>query len=129
MQSIAVVDYKSGNLLSIKRAVEKFNTKVKITSDYDEILSSDKIILPGVGAFGNAINKLKSIRFTELIQEPKFKKIPLLGICLGMQLLFDNSYELGSHKGLGLMKGDVKLLPKYNKNFLKFQILGGINYI
>ena len=74
MQSIAVVDYKSGNLLSIKRAVEKFNTKVKITSDYDEILSSDKIILPGVGAFGNAINKLKSIRFTELIQEPKFKK-------------------------------------------------------
>ncbi len=124
MQSIAVVDYKSGNLLSIKRAVEKFNTKVKITSDYDEILSSDKIILPGVGAFGNAINKLKSIRFTELIQEPKFKKIPLLGICLGMQLLFDNSFELGSHKGLGLMKGDVKLLPKYNKNFFKIPNIG-----
>ena len=124
MQTVAIVDYKSGNLLSIKRALEKFDAKVKITSNYNEILNSDKIVLPGVGAFGNAINKLKSIKFTELILEPKFKKIPLLGICLGMQLLFENSKEFGLHNGLGLMKGEVKLLPNYDKNFFKVPNIG-----
>lgn len=129
MQIITVVDIDSGNLLSIKRSIENFGIKVKITKDYKELLNSDKIILPGVGAFGKAIKKLESIGFKDLILEPKFQKIPTLGICLGMQLLYEKSYEFGLHKGLGLIKGDIKLLPKFNKKKFKIPSIGWQNLI
>jgi imidazole glycerol-phosphate synthase subunit HisH len=124
MQVVTIVDIDSGNLLSIKRSIENFGAKVKFTKNYKDFLKADKIILPGVGAFGKAIKKLEDIGFRELVHEPKFKNIPTLGICLGMQLLFEKSFEFGSHKGLGLIEGEIKLLPEFNKKYFKIPSIG-----
>ena len=124
MQTITVVDVESGNLLSIQRALENFGAKVKFTKNYKEILNAEKLILPGVGAFGNAIKKLNSIGFAELIKEPKFQNIPMLGICLGMQLLFEKSYEFGKFDGLSLIQGEVKSLTNYDKKIYKIPNIG-----
>ena len=103
---IAIIDYGVGNLFSLKSSLEYLGLEVKITADDQEIRSADKIILPGVGAFGDAIKKLESTNLIPVIKE-EIKKKPLLGICLGMQLLLDKSYEFGEYKGLGLIPGEV----------------------
>lgn len=124
MQVVTVVDIGIGNLLSIKRSLENFGANVKFTKNYKELLNADKIILPGVGAFGEAIKRLDDIGFKEFICEPKFKNIPTLGICLGMQLFFQESFEFGKHKGLGLIDGNINLLPKFDKKVYKIPSIG-----
>lgn len=105
---IAIADYGVGNLFSLKSSFEYIGEKTIVTSDKGQIKSTDRIILPGVGAFGDAAEKLSESGLGELIIEEAQKGKPIMGICLGMQLLFDKSYEYGEHKGLGLIKGEIR---------------------
>lgn len=105
---IAIADYGVGNLFSLKSSFEYIGKKTIVTSDKGQIKSADRIILPGVGAFGDAAEKLSESGLGELIIEEAQKGKPIMGICLGMQLLFDKSYEYGDHKGLGLIKGEIR---------------------
>lgn len=109
---IAIMDYGIGNLASVKNAIEYLGFDVKITSNKEEILSANKVILPGVGAFKAAIDTFISYGFDEVIYELVKKNTPILGICVGMQLLFEESEEHGIHKGLGLFKGKFVLFDK-----------------
>lgn len=106
---IAIIDYKMGNLKSVKNALDSLGFENIITSDKNEILNADKVILPGVGAFKDAMEIIKSEGLDEVIKEV-VKSKPLLGICLGFQLLFEKSYEFGECDGLGLLKGEIKRL-------------------
>ena len=110
---IAIVDYGVGNLFSLCSSFKAIGAEVTVTSDPDVIRSADKIILPGVGAFGDAIKKLNDTGLDKIIIEEAKKGKKLMGICLGMQLLFEKSYEYGEHNGLGLLKGSV--VPMENK--------------
>ena len=110
---IAIVDYGVGNLFSLCSSFKAIGAEVTITSDPDVIRNADKIILPGVGASGDAIRKLNDTGLDKLIIEEAKKGKKLMGICLGMQLLFEKSYEYGEHNGLGLLKGSV--VPMENK--------------
>ena len=108
---IAIIDYDAGNLKSVEKALLFLGEEAKITSDAEEILSADKIILPGVGAFGDAMEKLNSRGLSEVIREVVKRKIPLLGICLGLQLLFEASEESPGVEGLSVLKGKIKRIP------------------
>lgn len=109
---IAVIDYGVGNLFSLSSALRYLGLESRITRDAEEIEKADRVILPGVGAFGDAMQKLQSTGLVPVLRAEAQKK-PLLGICLGMQLLFDKSYEYGEHKGLGLIGGEVVPLGPY----------------
>lgn len=104
---IAIVDYGCGNLFSITSSVKKLGAEAIVTGNKEEIVKSDRIILPGVGAFEDAIFKLRNTGLADVIIEEAKKGKPILGICLGMQLLFEKSYEYGEHIGLGLIKGEI----------------------
>jgi len=104
---IGIVDYNMGNLRSVYNAFEKIGKKVDIVKDMDKLKSYDKIFLPGVGAFGDAMKSLKETGMAEAILSFARSGKPLLGVCLGMQLLFDKSYEFGETKGLGLIEGEI----------------------
>lgn len=104
---VAIIDYGVGNLFSLRCSLEKIGADVCVTSDPDYIRRSDKLLLPGVGAFEDAANKLRSGGLDQLVCEEAEKGKPLLGICLGMQMLFEKSFEYGEHPGLGLLKGQV----------------------
>lgn len=108
---IAIIDYDAGNLKSVEKALLFLGEEAKITSDREEILSADKIILPGVGAFGDAMEKLNTRGLSEVIREAVKRKIPLLGICLGLQLLFEASEESPGVDGLSVLKGKIKRIP------------------
>ena len=103
---IAIVDYGVGNLFSLSSSLKALGLEAEITRDADVLRSADRIILPGVGAFGDARAKLDDTGLVPVIQAEARRK-PLLGICLGMQLLFDRSFEYGEHSGLGLVPGQV----------------------
>ena len=105
---IAIVDYGVGNLFSLTCSFRAIGAEAKLTSDRAEIEAADKIVLPGVGAFGDAAKKLFSSGLAEVVIAEAKKGKPILGICLGMQLLFDKSYEYGCHNGLGLIKGEIR---------------------
>ena len=109
---IAIIDYNMGNLQSVKNAFAKIGKKIELVRDCDKIKNYDKIILPGVGAFGDAMVHLKEYNIDEALKEVAKDK-PILGICLGMQLLFSKSYEFGEHNGLNLIDGEV---VKFDKN-------------
>ena len=104
---IIVLDYGVGNLFSIRSALSFLNIPSEITSDPEKVKIADKIILPGVGAFESAKKKLIKSGMEEALRERVKNGVPLLGICLGMQLLFEKSYEYGEHKGLGFLPGEV----------------------
>ena len=104
---IAIVDYGVGNLHSISGAVKTLTDDVIITGDKEAVLRADGIILPGVGAFGDAARKLFESGLAETIVSRAKAGVPLLGVCLGMQLLFEKSFEYGEHRGLGLLKGEI----------------------
>ncbi len=104
---IGIVDYNMGNLRSVYNAFEKIGKEVSIVKEASKLKEYDKIILPGVGAFGDAMVSLEESGMKEAVLEFADSKKPLLGICLGMQLLFDKSYEFGETKGLGLIEGEV----------------------
>ncbi len=110
---ITVIDYGMGNLTSIQRALESFDLNVKVTSRPEELINSDKVIIPGVGAFGDSMRELKERNLDEALKLFVKKGNPLLGICLGMQILFDESEELGINTGLGFMQGRVELIKNY----------------
>lgn len=104
---IAVVDYGVGNLFSLKSSFEFIGGKCTVTGDAEQIRAADRIILPGVGAFGDAVAKLRRTGLDAVLLDQARRGKPLLGICLGMQMLFDFSLEYGRHEGLGLIKGCV----------------------
>lgn len=105
---IAITDYGVGNLFSIKSSLDFIGAESIVTSDPDILKSADKIILPGVGAFRDARKKLLESGLDEVIIDEAKKGKPILGICLGMQLLFDKSFEYGEYEGLGLIKGEIR---------------------
>ena len=104
---IAIIDYGVGNLFSLTSSLKKIGADVVVTSDTDEIKRAEKIILPGVGAFEDAAEKLRKSGLDKLLIEEAKNGKNIMGICLGMQMLFEKSYEYGEHKGLGLLKGNV----------------------
>ena len=104
---IAIIDYGVGNLFSLKSSFSFIDKEAVVTGDFKIISRCDRIILPGVGAFEDAANKLRNTGLDEVIKSEAAKGKPILGICLGMQLLFDKSYEYGEHSGLGLVKGNI----------------------
>ena len=107
---IAIIDYGVGNLFSLKSSLAQLGQDTVVTADPDTIRKADRLILPGVGAFGDAMDKLVATGLVPVIRAEAEKK-PLLGICLGMQMLFDESEEFGLHKGLGLIPGRVVRIP------------------
>ena len=108
---IAIIDYGMGNLRSVQKALQFVGQDAVITSDLDEINKIDKIVLPGVGAIGDAMETIRKKGFDKAIYKACDEGKPFLGICLGMQMVFDKSYEYGEHKGLGLIPGTIQLLP------------------
>ena len=110
---IAIIDYGVGNLFSLTSSFKKIGVDVVATADKEVIKSADKLILPGVGAFADAIKKLRDSGLDRVIIDEAKKGKKIMGICLGMQLLFEKSYEYGEHDGLGLLKG--KVVPMENR--------------
>lgn len=109
---IAIVDYQMGNLRSVQKALEHVGQHATITSDPDQISAAEKVILPGVGAFGDAIRELKNRNLVEPIQTSIRQGKPFLGICLGLQMLFEVGYEGGEQPGLAVLKGSVNRFPE-----------------
>ncbi|MBD3675276.1 MAG: imidazole glycerol phosphate synthase subunit HisH [Planctomycetaceae bacterium] len=108
---ITIIDYGMGNLRSVQKACERLGYEARISSRAEEIAAAEKLILPGVGAFRDAISHLKEQEFVEPIKTHIDAGKPLLGICLGLQLLFDRSYEDGEYEGLGIVPGEVVRFP------------------
>lgn len=104
---LAIIDYDVGNLFSLRCSLERIGAEVVVTSDVETIRKADHLILPGVGAFGDAAAKLRKTGLDQVVIDEANAGKPLLGICLGMQMLFERSLEYGEHKGLGLLKGSV----------------------
>lgn len=109
---IALIDYDAGNMRSVEKALVFLGEKPVVTRKREEILKADRIILPGVGSFGDAMHNLEIFGLTEVLKEAVEKKIPLLGICLGMQVLFEKSEESPGVKGLGILEGEIVRIPK-----------------
>ena len=110
---IAIIDYGVGNLFSLVSSFKAIGADTVITGDIETIKKADKLILPGVGAFGDAIKKLRETSLDKVLIEQAKNGKPVMGICLGMQMLFEKSYEYGEHEGLGLLKGEV--VPMENR--------------
>ena len=121
---IAIIDYGVGNLFSLCSSLKFIGADATVTSKEKEIRAADKIILPGVGAFADAAEKLRSMHLDVLLREEAAKGKPLLGICLGMQLLFERSLEYGEHQGLGLLKGSVVPMEGVIASGLKIPHIG-----
>ena len=121
---IAIVDYGVGNLFSLVSSFAYIGADAKLTSDPDEIRRADRIILPGVGAFADAARKLADSGLDKVVLEEAGRGKPLLGICLGMQMLFERSFEYGEHEGLGLIKGSVKPMREILPGELKIPQIG-----
>ena len=109
---IAIIDYGVGNLFSLTASLRYLGIEAEVTAIAERVRQADKLILPGVGAFADARAKLDATGLTPVIREEVFSGKPLLGICLGMQMLFDVSYEYGVHAGLGFVPGEVRSLTK-----------------
>ena len=112
---IAIIDYDAGNIKSVEKALQKLGADVVITKDAETILNAEKVILPGVGAFGDAMANLNKYNLVTVIKQVVEKGIPFLGICLGLQLLFDRSDETSGVEGLGILKGEVLRIPDHEE--------------
>jgi len=121
---IAIIDYGVGNLFSLRSSFAAIGEEAVVTRDPGEIRSAERILLPGVGAFADAAEKLRSTGMADVVLSEAVKGKPLLGVCLGMQLLFEKSYEYGEHDGLGLLKGRVVPLRGYVPEELKIPQMG-----
>lgn len=119
---VAIIDYDAGNIRSVEKAVISLGYKAVLTRDADTILAADHVILPGVGAFGDAMDKLSSYGLVDVIRTVADRGIPFLGICLGLQLMFENSEEAPGVEGLGLLKGSILRIPE--KDGLKIPHIG-----
>lgn len=121
---VAIIDYGVGNLFSVRCAFERIGKEAVVTSDMEKIRAADRILLPGVGAYADAAKKLRESGMGALLKEEAVKGKPIMGICLGMQLLFERSYEYGCHEGLGLLKGSVIPMRGYVDKGLKVPHIG-----
>ncbi len=121
---VAIVDYGVGNLFSLKSSFAAIDVKAIVSSNPEEILGADRIILPGVGAFEDAARKLKESGLDKVLKQAVDKGIPLMGICLGMQMLFDKSFENGEFEGLGFVKGEVRPIKEVIPQDLKIPQIG-----
>ncbi|MBQ4160649.1 MAG: imidazole glycerol phosphate synthase subunit HisH [Clostridia bacterium] len=121
---VAIIDYGVGNLFSLKSSLAAIGAEAVVTGDADVIRAADKIILPGVGAFGDAAAKLRESGLDKVVIEEAKNGKPLLGICLGMQLLFDKSFEYGEHEGLGLIPGEIRSIRDVIGEGLKVPHIG-----
>lgn len=119
---IAIIDYDAGNIKSVEKAIQSLGEVTVVTRDREEILSADKVILPGVGSFGDAMEKIRSYGLEAVIHEVVARKTPFLGICLGLQLMFERSDESEGVKGLGILKGEILRIP--DKEGLKIPHIG-----
>lgn len=108
---VAIIDYDAGNLKSVQKAFLRLGEEAVVTRDSGEILRADRIVLPGVGSFGAAMSQLKKFGLDQVIREAVEQNIPFLGICLGLQLLFEGSEENGGAEGLGLLRGRILKIP------------------
>lgn len=108
---IAIIDYDAGNIRSVEKALKFLGHDTCLTRDRDVLLRADRVILPGVGNFGDAMHKLEQYQLIGTIKEIVTEKIPFLGICLGLQLMFERSEEAPGVPGLGLLKGEIKRIP------------------
>ena len=108
---IAMIDYDAGNIKSVEKALLLLGQEVEVTGDPERILKAEKVILPGVGAFGDAMENLKRAGLDEVIRQVAAKRTPFLGICLGLQLLFERSDEAPGAEGLGLLEGEILKIP------------------
>lgn len=108
---IAIIDYDAGNLKSVEKALISLGEETIITRNFSEILDADKVILPGVGAFGDAMSQLKKFELDKVVHEVAEKETPLLGICLGLQLMFESSEETPGIEGLHLLEGHIHRIP------------------
>ena len=128
---VAIIDYGVGNLFSLKSSLKEIGAEAVVTSDEKVIAEADRIILPGVGAFEDAARKLRDSGMAEVVKREAAAGKPMMGICLGMQLMFDVGYEYGVHEGLGLIRGSVRAIadvipegykiPHIGWNLLKFK--------
>ncbi|MCM1235390.1 MAG: imidazole glycerol phosphate synthase subunit HisH [Ruminococcus flavefaciens] len=109
---VAIIDYDAGNIKSVQKAVEKLGHEALLTREREEILAADHVILPGVGAFGDAMEKLHGYGLVSVIREAVDAEIPFLGICLGLQLMFESSEEAPGVAGLGLLSGKILRIPE-----------------
>lgn len=121
---VAIIDYGVGNLFSLKSSFAALGETVQVTADENIIEKADRIILPGVGAFGDAADKLNKSGLADIIKRQTARGKPLLGICLGMQLLFDKSYEYGEHEGLHLISGEIRPIADVIDSKLKIPHIG-----
>lgn len=121
---VAIVDYGVGNLFSLKSSLEAIGEEVIVSGDKNEIIGAERIILPGVGAFSDAAAKLKESGLDKVIIEEAKKGKPIMGICLGMQMLLERSYEYGVYEGLGLIKGEIKPIGDVIPKGLKIPHIG-----
>ncbi len=110
---VAIIDYDAGNIRSVEKAVRYLGKEVTVTSEPEEILAADRVILPGVGAFGDAMKRLHAMGLVEVIRQAADRGTPFLGICLGLQLLFEKSEESPGVPGLGLLQGEILRLPEH----------------
>lgn len=122
---VAIIDYDAGNIRSVEKAVQFLGEEAAITRDKEQILNSSHVILPGVGAFGDAMEKIRQYGLEDTIHQVVEKGIPFLGICLGQQIMFDKSEEAPGVKGLGLLEGEIVKIPK--KDGLKIPHMGWNN--
>ena len=121
---VAIIDYGVGNLFSLSSSLAAIGAKACVTADPETIRSATHVILPGVGAFGDAAAKLRACGLDRLVLELAAKGKPVMGICLGMQLLFDKSFEYGEHEGLGLIKGEIRPIANVIPEGLKVPHIG-----
>ena len=121
---IAIIDYGVGNLFSLKCSFESIGADICVTSDPEVIASAERIVLPGVGAFEDAAKKLRESGLDKVVKSECAKGKPLLGICLGMQMLFEKSFEYGEHEGLGLIKGNIRPISDVIDKELKIPHIG-----
>ena len=119
---VVVVDYGIGNLLSVRRALEHVGAEVELCADADALVRAPKIILPGVGAFANGMAELRCLGLDIALREAAQRGTPIMGICLGMQMLFDSSEEFGHSAGLGLIPGRVVPIPRVGENCVPSKI-------
>ena len=122
---IAIIDYDAGNIKSVEKAIQYLGEEAIVTRNRETILGADGVILPGVGAFGDAMDKLRSYGLVPVIRECVEKNVPFLGICLGLQLLFERSEESPGVEGLGVLEGEIVRLPAESK--LKIPHIGWNN--
>ncbi|MBE5822909.1 MAG: imidazole glycerol phosphate synthase subunit HisH [Butyrivibrio sp.] len=119
---VAIIDYDAGNIKSVEKAFEYLGSNVIVTRDPSEIMKADHVVLPGVGAFGDAMGRIREYGLEDIIKEVTKKDVPFMGICLGQQLLFDSSDESKGVAGLGILRGKILQIPDTDDNGKHYKI-------